>query len=116
MRRDTRDAQRRLGERIQTLRRARSQTQEGLASLCGFSQKFLSELERGAKAPSFDTLVLLAHRGFQMSLAAMVFGIDEAVPAEVGRVEELLAGRPDAARKLILQAAALLLDAGRSTS
>src|SRR5436190_19516168 len=94
----TRTLQRRLGERFQALRRERELNQEALAQECGISQKYLSELERGEKAPSWETLVAIAHDGFEMTLAALLFGVDEDVAAETRQLDEMLAGRPKEAR------------------
>jgi len=106
--------ERRLGERIQALRHDRKLTQEQLAQRCGISQKYLSDLERGEKAPSLDTLVALAHRGFEIRLAALLYSVDEDVATEVSRLDELLAGRSLTARKNLLKAVELLLQAGEA--
>src|SRR5580658_3426038 len=107
-----RSVQVRLGARILRMRNARGQTQDVLARACGISQKYLSELERGEKAPSFETLVALAHDGFGCRVAALVFAIDEDEPVDVERLDEVLAGRPAVARANVLRAMQLLLDAG----
>ena len=44
--------QKKLGQRIATLRRARKLTQEGLAKKIGCSVEFISLVERGVNAPS----------------------------------------------------------------
>lgn len=111
MGRGVRVVQERLGARVQALRKARGWTQDALAARCRLSQKYLSEIERGAKAPSFETLVTLAHRGFGVRLSTLLFGADEDVGG-VGRLEDLLAGRSDSSRRQILRAVALLLEAG----
>lgn len=110
MSRDARSVQRRLGGRIQVLRRERGMTQDELAHAAGISQKYLSELERGAKAPSLETLVALAHNGFAIRIAELLFGVDEDVPKEIATLEELLAGRAHADRSRILSAVGLLLE------
>ena len=110
-----RSIQRRLGERIGQLRRSRGWTQDQLAHRCGLSQKYLSELERGEKQPSWDTLVALAHRGFQIKMATLVYAIDEDVSGEVRGLDELLAGRPDEVRYDVLRAVDLLLRAGEGS-
>ena len=109
-----RTLQRRLGERIQTLRHDRELTQETLAQECGISQKYLSELERGEKAPSWETLVAIAHRGFHIKLAALLYSVDEEVAAETRQLDDVLAGRPKEARYDILKAFELILRAGES--
>ena len=107
--------QRRLGTRIQSLRRARGLTQDELATRSDISQKYLSELERGEKAPSWETLVALAHKGLQIRLAALLFAIDEDVKDDVSDLSELLAGRPQEVRNDLLRAVRLLLRAGEGS-
>ncbi|MEO8704866.1 MAG: helix-turn-helix transcriptional regulator [Kofleriaceae bacterium] len=109
-----RQLQHRLGERIQTLRRDRELTQETLAQACGISQKYLSELERGEKAPSWETLVAIAHDGFQITLAALVYSIDEKDALDARSLDGVLAGRPKQARYDLLKAFELILRAGES--
>jgi transcriptional regulator with XRE-family HTH domain len=107
-----RSLQRRLGERIQALRHDRALTQEALAQECGISQKYLSELERGEKAPSWETLVALAHKGFGIKLAELLFAVDEEIEAET--LDAVLAGRSPEARYDIIKAFELVLRAGES--
>ena len=109
-----RSLQRRLGERIQALRRDRALTQEALAQECGISQKYLSELERGEKAPSWETLVALAHRGFRVKLATLLFAVDEDIDSESQSLDDVLAGRSKQARYDLLRAVELILRAGES--
>ncbi len=104
----------RLGQRLQSLRRERGLTQEAVAARSGISQKYLSELERGGKMPSWETLVSLAHAGFEIKLSALLFGIDEDQIEGVHRLEELLAGRPEQVRYDVLQAVGILLHAGET--
>lgn len=111
----SRSVQRRLGARIQMLRHDRELTQEELAQRCGISQKYLSELERGEKAPSWETLVAVAHKGLQIRIASLVFGIDEEIGAEARQLDDVLAGRPESARYEVLKAVELLLKAGESS-
>ena len=107
--------QRRLGARIQTLRLAREMTQDDLAGRCGLSQKYVSELERGEKAPSWETLVELAHRGLDVRVATLVYGIDEDVGSDARSLDEVLAGRPAEVRYDVLRAVTLLLRAGETS-
>lgn len=94
------------------LRQRRALTQEQLAQDCGISQKYLSELERGEKAASLDTLVAIAHRGLGIGLAALMFDVDDQPSTAVSSVEELLVGRSATSQRMILQGIALLLEAG----
>ena len=49
-----------FGRRLRYLRRLRDLTQEQLAETVDISVDFLSNIERGVNAPSFDTLERLA--------------------------------------------------------
>lgn len=49
-----------FGKRVRRLRRQRDMTQEALAEAVGVTSEFISNLERGINAPSFDTLERLA--------------------------------------------------------
>jgi transcriptional regulator with XRE-family HTH domain len=49
-----------FGTRVRYLRRQRDMTQEQLAEAANISVDFLSLVERGINAPSFDTLERLA--------------------------------------------------------
>jgi transcriptional regulator with XRE-family HTH domain len=49
-----------FGRRLRQLRRQKDMTQEQLAEAVGVSVEFLSNLERGINAPSFETLEKLA--------------------------------------------------------
>jgi len=104
--------QHRLGARMQALRADRDLTQEVVADRIGISQKYLSELERGQKSPSWETLVAIAHKGFDIKLASLMFGIDEDIGAEAKQLSDVLAGRPKEARYDVLRAVELLLRAG----
>ena len=111
----SRSVQRSLGERIQSLRHGRGLTQDQLADLCGITQKYLSELERGQKSPSWETLVAIAHKGFDIKLASLMFGIDEDIGAEAKHINDVLAGRPKEARYDVLRAVELILRAGEGS-
>ena len=50
----------RFGKRLRYIRRDKDLTQEQLAEAVGISIEFLSNLERGVNAPSFETLEKLA--------------------------------------------------------
>ena len=50
----------RFGKRLRAIRRQKDLTQEQLAEAVGISIEFLSNLERGVNAPSFETLEKLA--------------------------------------------------------
>jgi transcriptional regulator with XRE-family HTH domain len=100
---------------MQRLRKDRKLTQEAVATRCGISQKYLSELERGEKAPSWDTLVAIAHKGFDIRLASLLFGVDEDVGTEAKQLNDVLAGRPKEIRYDVLRAVELLLRAAEAS-
>jgi transcriptional regulator with XRE-family HTH domain len=103
---------RRLGARLQALRAARDLTQQQIGDLVGRSQKYVSELERGRRSPSWETLLALAHKGFEITLASLMFGIDEDVDAEVHDLSDVVAGLAQEARHDLLRGLALVLRAG----
>src|ERR1044071_4525924 len=83
--------QHRLGARMQALRADRELTQEAVADRIGISQKYLSELERGQKSPSWDTLVAIPHKGCGMERGSLMFAIDEDTGAAAKHIND---GRP----------------------
>lgn len=107
--------QHRVGARMKALREDRDLTQEEVADRSGISQKYWSELERGEKSPSWETLVAIAHKGFDIKLAALLFGVDEEVGAEVKALTDVLAGRPKELRYDVLRAVELILRAADGT-
>lgn len=54
------DIKKSFGKRLRKLRRNSDITQEELAEKIGMSSNFISQLERGINAPSFDVLAKLA--------------------------------------------------------
>jgi transcriptional regulator with XRE-family HTH domain len=51
-----------FGNRLRSIRRGRELTQEQFAELVGISVDFLSLIERGINAPSFEVLERMAER------------------------------------------------------
>lgn len=49
-----------FGKRVKTMRRAARLTQEELAEAAHLNPKYLGQLERGEKSPSFEVLIELA--------------------------------------------------------
>jgi transcriptional regulator with XRE-family HTH domain len=54
------DLRKRFGKRLRQIRRHKDLTQEQLAEAVGITAEYLSNLERGVNAPSFETLEKLA--------------------------------------------------------
>src|SRR5215475_769881 len=107
--------QHRLGARMQALRADRELTQEVMAERIGISQKYLSELERGQKSPSWETLVAIAHKGFDIKLATLLFGVDEEIGGDAKHLSDVLAGRPKEVRYDVLRAVELILRAAEAS-
>jgi transcriptional regulator with XRE-family HTH domain len=105
----------RLGARMRSLREERDWTQDDVADKVGISQKYLSEIERGQKSPSWEILVAIAHKGFEIKLASLLFGVDEDVGTEARHLNDVLAGRPKEARYDVLRAVELILKAGEGS-
>lgn len=51
----------RMGERIRACRVSRKQTMKEFAELCGISERYLADIERGVKAPKLETFVGIAN-------------------------------------------------------
>jgi transcriptional regulator with XRE-family HTH domain len=49
-----------FGQRLRAIRKQQQLTQEGLAELCNLSTDFISLIERGINAPSFEVIESLA--------------------------------------------------------
>ncbi len=71
------DVQRVLGRRIKLLREDHGMSQQQLAGQLSLSQRYISELERGTKTPSLDTLVRIAHVGFQVPISELFHDVDD---------------------------------------
>lgn len=50
-----------LGERLRACRIARQKTMKEFAELCGISERYLADIERGLKAPKLETFVGIAN-------------------------------------------------------
>ena len=64
------DERKRLGRRLQRLRRLRGLTQEQLAERIDINPKYLSSVERGEENPTLDLFLRLAE-GLQVELPAL---------------------------------------------
>jgi transcriptional regulator with XRE-family HTH domain len=62
------DTKKIFGSRIRSLRKAKGLTQESLAERAGISVDFVSLIERGINAPSFEVLWRLAN-ALELSLS-----------------------------------------------
>lgn len=69
------DMRRLVGENVRRIRQSRGLTQEQFADQSGFSQQYLSGLERGRRNPTVVTL-------FELATALDVTPVDLLVPIE----------------------------------
>jgi transcriptional regulator with XRE-family HTH domain len=70
------DALKRLGKRLRALRQARRLTQDEVAERAGFaSGKYIGEVERGARALPYLTLVKIVELGLGISLETVFVGL-----------------------------------------
>ncbi|WP_326615159.1 helix-turn-helix domain-containing protein (plasmid) [Streptomyces scopuliridis] len=69
----------RVGERVRHHRERLRRTQAVVAGLCGITEDYLSQIERGLKTPSHDVLTKLAHE-LQVPVATLL-GDSEPAPA-----------------------------------
>jgi transcriptional regulator with XRE-family HTH domain len=73
------DMRRIVGENVRRARLAAGLTQEQLADRCGFSQQYLSGLERGRRNPTIVTLYELSQ-----ALGVSHVSLVEPLPASTG--------------------------------
>jgi transcriptional regulator with XRE-family HTH domain len=59
-----------FGKKLRKIRRYRDLTQERLAELLGVSVEFVSNMERGVNAPSFETIEKIAE-AFDLPVSAL---------------------------------------------
>lgn len=50
-----------MGERLRACRNTKRMTMKEFAELCGISERYLADIERGHKAPKLETLVRIAN-------------------------------------------------------
>jgi transcriptional regulator with XRE-family HTH domain len=66
---------RKLGQRVRTLRELRGISQEDFATRCGLHRTGVGLLERGARIPRLDTLMILS-RALRISVSDLVRGVE----------------------------------------
>ncbi|WP_298309134.1 helix-turn-helix transcriptional regulator [uncultured Erythrobacter sp.] len=69
------DMRKLVGENCARIRKDRGLTQEGLSELCGLSQQYLSDLERGKRNPTIVTI-------YEIAQALEVSHVDLVTPTE----------------------------------
>jgi transcriptional regulator with XRE-family HTH domain len=86
------DERKRLGRRLQRLRRLRGSTQEQLAERIDINPKYLSNVERGEENPTLDLFLRLAE-GLQVEMSALFQYAQEGESRErlLQHVEQLVA-------------------------
>lgn len=85
-----------FGNRIRTLRRQQSLTQEELAEQAGISHSFMGHIERGTRVASLETLVALCnvlHTSPQYLLGASLTGFEEHMPSDISQQDRKRLGQ-----------------------
>ena len=83
---------RRVGRRVSAFRAARGYTQEQLAERCGFTSKFISEVERGLVNVPIVTLARFGN-ALGVTLSELTLGVDGAMPNVARDGGAIYAGR-----------------------
>jgi transcriptional regulator with XRE-family HTH domain len=86
------EVSKRLGRRVNAYRRARGYTQEQLAERCGFTSKFISEVERGVVNVPIGTLARIGG-ALATTISELTLGIDGMTPHVTRDGEAIYAGR-----------------------
>jgi transcriptional regulator with XRE-family HTH domain len=68
-----------VGRALRSVRLQRGMTQERLAAACGMHPTYVSDIERGARNPSWKAIVRLA-RGLEVPVATIAAAFDELAP------------------------------------
>ena len=91
-----------IGIRLREAREGLGLSQEAVAARARLNTSYLSQIERGKKAPSLDVLVRIA-AAVNLSLGELFADDEGAVPAlEMREVERLLDGVPEERRPALL--------------
>jgi transcriptional regulator with XRE-family HTH domain len=86
----------RFGRRLKALRREKGFNQLYLATLASMSEDFLSEIERGKSAPSFETIEALAS-ALETDVTALFTFSDEPIkPKKPAKTDRLSKRNPPA--------------------
>lgn len=67
----------RLGQRVREIRLTEGLTQQQLGERSNLAAKYVSEIERGLRNPALSTLHRVARAGLGITLAELMFRIDE---------------------------------------
>ena len=73
------DMRRLVGRNVKRLREKKGLTQERFADISGFSQQYISSLEKGRRNPTIITL-------YELAVALGVSHVELVLPSKVGRV------------------------------
>jgi transcriptional regulator with XRE-family HTH domain len=87
-----------------------------MADRIDVTAKYVSQLENGQRSPSWETVEAIAHDGFDITLASLMFGIDEELEAEMKELSDAFAGWPKELRRALLQLIALVQRAAAGPS
>lgn len=91
-----------IGTRLRDARESLGLSQEAVAARAGLNTSYLSQIERGKKAPSMDVFVRLA-TAVNLTLAELFADQEGSTPSlDVREVERLLEAVPDERRPALL--------------
>lgn len=93
-----------IGKRIREIRKANNQKLLNISQKTGLSQPYISEIERGIKSPSIETLEKICHAlGITLSDFFADTQEDKPLPAEIRQAVDLLQQLPDSHREIFIE-------------
>jgi len=95
-----------FGEHLRVIRKARGFTQEFLADKCNLSYHYISELERGLKNPTLETMVKLTN-GLNLSLSELL-ALPKLEKDQKGKIIALISEADPRKQSKILKAVKIL--------
>ncbi len=84
------------------MRQQRGLTQAQVAERVGVATNYLSQIERGTKVPTLETLALIA-AALGSTLTEILLGVDRPLPRRASSLDRRLSGQPPEVQRLILQ-------------
>lgn len=97
----------RLGRRVSTFRGLRGYTQEQLAERCGYSSKFISEVERGITNVPVMTLAKIG-QALGATISELSLGVDGGMPNVAREGGAIYAGRSRSEQAMIAKLLAVI--------
>ncbi len=98
-----------IGRRIKAARKAKKLTQQELAELANLSTTYISSIERGAKIPKLETLIMLANILNVTTDYLLADVVNASLEVAASELSEQLRNLPPKKQKEILQILRLLI-------